>query len=222
MMQSMASVRTPTRQRRLNESWRKLNAMLLRLGSVSKSRCSQLRDAEKKLADLRKDPTASAQEIRLAEIDLAKAKLAVADATDSEFDATNKLKDAQLILNEAVDGAIVGSDTYNKLLEDVFDAKEKEREASERLTDAVDRETEAYERLAEAIKTASDAAKNTGRTGSESSQRMPTVPTTNFNNGAIRYSWWYRREHHHQHRYRHERYRGWSADCATVAAVHGG
>jgi hypothetical protein len=74
-------------------------------------------------------------------------------------------------LNEAVDGAIVGSDTYNKLLEDVFDAKEKEREASERLTDAVDRETEAYERLAEAIKTASDAAKNTGRTGSESSQR---------------------------------------------------
>ena len=130
-------------------------------------------DAEKKLADLRKDPTASAQEIRLAEIDLAKAKLAVADATDSEFDATNKLKDAQLILNEAVDGAIVGSDTYNKLLEDVFDAKEKEREASERLTDAVDRETEAYERLAEAIKTASDAAKNTGR----KNLTIPTMPT---------------------------------------------
>jgi uncharacterized coiled-coil DUF342 family protein len=134
-----------------------------------------VRDAEKKLADLRKDPTASAQEIRLAEIDLAKAKLAVADATDSEFDATNKLKDAQLILNEAVDGAIVGSDTYNKLLEDVFDAKEKEREASERLTDAVDRETEAYERLAEAIKTASDAAKNTGRTGLVI-PALPTVP----------------------------------------------
>ena len=125
---------------------------------------------------MRKDPTASAQEIRLAEIDLAKAKLAVADATDSEFDATNKLKDAQLILNEAVDGAIVGSDTYNKLLEDVFDAKEKEREASERLTDAVDRETEAYERLAEAIKTASDAAANTGRKNL-TIPTMPTVPT---------------------------------------------
>jgi uncharacterized coiled-coil DUF342 family protein len=135
-----------------------------------------VRDAEKKLADLRKDPTTSAQEIRLAEIDLAKAKLAVADATDSEFDATNKLKDAQLILNEAVDGAIVGSDTYNKLLEDVFEAKEKEREASERLTDAVDRETEAYDRLAEAIKTASDAANNTGRTGLVI-PALPTVPT---------------------------------------------
>ena len=44
------------------------------------------------------------------------------------------------------------------------------------MTDAVDRETEAYERLAEAIKTASDAAKNTGRTNL-TIPTMPTVPT---------------------------------------------
>jgi hypothetical protein len=49
-------------------------------------------------------------------------------------------------------------------------------------TDAVDRETEAYERLAEAIKTASDAAKNTGRTNL-TIPTMPTVPTPTV--GAI-------------------------------------
>ncbi|NDD55247.1 hypothetical protein EBZ39_15515, partial [bacterium] len=43
-------------------------------------------DAEKALAELRADPTSSAQAIRQAEIDLAQAKLNVADATDSEFE----------------------------------------------------------------------------------------------------------------------------------------
>jgi hypothetical protein len=132
-------------------------------------------DAEKALADLRKDPESSAQAIRQAEIDLAQAKLAVADASDSEFEATSKLKDAQLVLNEAVSGAIIGSDTYNKLLEDVNDAKVKEREASERLTEAVERETEAYENLAEAIAKVADAARVAGVT--TGIPTLPTVPT---------------------------------------------
>jgi hypothetical protein len=132
-------------------------------------------DAEKALADLRKDPESSAQAIRQAEIDLAQAKLAVADASDSEFEATNKLKDAQLVLNEAVSGAIIGSDTYNKLLEDVNDAKVKEREASERLTEAVERETEAYENLAEAIAKVAEAARVAGVT--TGIPTLPTVPT---------------------------------------------
>ena len=133
-------------------------------------------DAEKALAELRADPTSSAQAIRQAEIDLAQAKLNVADASDSEFEATNRLKDAQLVLNEAVSGAIVGSDTYNKLLDAVNDAKMKEKDASDRLTDAVERETEAYENLAEAIKKVADAAANTGRTGL-TIPSLPTVPT---------------------------------------------
>jgi hypothetical protein len=132
-------------------------------------------DAEKALADLRKDPESSAQAIRQAEIDLAQAKLAVADASDSEFEATSKLKDAQLVLNEAVSGAIIGSDTYNKLLEDVNDAKVKEREASERLTEAVERETEAYENLAEAIAKVAEAARVAGVTAAIPT--LPTVPT---------------------------------------------
>ena len=132
-------------------------------------------DAEKKLADLRKDPEASAQEIRQAEIDLAQAKLAVADATDSEFEATNKLKDAQLVLNEAVSGAIIGSDTYNKLLEAVEDAKVREKEASERLTEAVERETEAYENLAEAIAKVVEAARVAGVTAAI--PKLPAIVT---------------------------------------------
>jgi hypothetical protein len=117
-----------------------------------------VRDAEKKLADLRKDPEASPQEIRLAEIDLAQAKLAVADASDAEFAATDGLKKAQIELNEAVSGAIEGSTTYNDFLEKLNDAKERQQEASDRLTDALDREIEAYENLAEAIAKVAEAA----------------------------------------------------------------
>ena len=129
-------------------------------------------DAEKKLADLRKDPASSPQEIRQAEIDLAQAKLSVVDATDSEFEATTKLKDAQLVLNEAVSGAIIGSDTYNKLLEAVEEAKIKEKEASDRLTDAVERETEAYENLAAAIRKVAEAA----ATMPDRNLVIPTLP----------------------------------------------
>jgi len=135
-----------------------------------------VRDAELKLAELRADPTTSAQAIRQAEIDLAEAKLAVKEATDSQEEATNGLAEAQSILNEAVNGAVEGSKTYNELLKEVDDAKERQISASEKLADAVDSETEAYERLAEAIKAAGEAAKNTGRTGL-TIPTLPTVPT---------------------------------------------
>ena len=132
-----------------------------------------VRDAELRLAELRADPTTSAQAIRQAEIDLAEAKLAVKDATDSQEEATKGLATAQYDLNEAVNGAVVGSTTYNELLKEVDDAKARQVSASEKLTDAIDAETEAYDRLAEAIKAAGDAAKNTGRTG----LTIPSLPT---------------------------------------------
>ena len=135
-----------------------------------------VRDAELKLAELRADPTTSAQAIRQAEIDLAEAKLAVKEATDAQEEATNGLAEAQFILNEAVNGAVEGSKTYNELLKEVDDAKARQISASEKLADAVDSETEAYERLAEAIKAAGEAAKNTGRTGL-TIPTLPTVPT---------------------------------------------
>jgi hypothetical protein len=117
-----------------------------------------VRDAELKLAELRKDPTTSAQAIREAEISLAQAKLAVADASDSEFEATNGLAKAQFELNETVNGAIAGSETYEELLKILNDAKKNQEEASERVKDATERETEAFENLAEAIKKVADAA----------------------------------------------------------------
>ena len=142
-----------------------------------------VRDAELKLAELRADPTTSAQAIRQAEIDLAEAKLAVKEATDSQEEATNGLAEAQVILNEAVNGAVEGSKTYNELLKEVDDAKERQISASEKLADAVDSETEAYERLAEAIKAAGEAAKNTGRTGL-TIPTLPTVPTPTVSTGG--------------------------------------
>jgi hypothetical protein len=123
-----------------------------------------VRDAELKLAELRADPTTSPQAIRQAEIDLAQAKIAVKEATDAQEEATNGLAEAQNILNEAVNGAVEGSKTYNDLLKEVEQAKERQTNASERHTDAVDAETEAYERLAEAIKNATKAAENAGKT----------------------------------------------------------
>jgi hypothetical protein len=142
-----------------------------------------VRDAEKKLADLRKDPEASPQEIRLAEIDLAQAKLAVADASDAEFEATNKLKDAQLVLNEAVSGAIEGSTTYKDFLEKLNDAKERQQEASDRLTDALDREIEAYENLAEAIAKVAEAAA-TMPNRNLTIPSLPAVPTPTVTGGG--------------------------------------
>ena len=133
-------------------------------------------DAEKELAELRTDPTSSAQAIRQAEINLAQAKLAVADANDAEFEATSKLKDAQLLLNEAVSGAIVGSETYLKFARELEDAQTDAIDASERLADAKDREAEAFENLAEAIKKVSEAAAATGRNGLII-PTLPAVPT---------------------------------------------
>jgi len=132
-----------------------------------------VRDAEKKLAEVRADPTSTPQAIRQAEIDLAQAKLRVADATDNQTDATTSLAKAQDVLNETVNGAIEGSDTYKTLLEALNDAKEKEASASEAVTDALEREKEAYEELAEAIRKAAEAA----RTMPGRNLAVPTLPT---------------------------------------------
>ena len=116
-------------------------------------------DAERKLAELRADPTTSAQAIRQAEISLAQAKLNVADATDSQIEATTGLSKAQLALNEAVSGAVAGSETYNTFLNLLNTAKERQESASEALTSALEREIDAYESLAEAIAKVAEAAK---------------------------------------------------------------
>jgi len=142
-----------------------------------------VRDAERKLAEVRADPDSNPQMIREAEISLAQAKLAVSDATDAQYEATTGLSKAQTVLNEAVSGAIVGSATYNIFLDLVNKAKEQQETASERLTDALDRETEAYENLAEAIAKVAEAAKATGR-ANLTIPSLPTVPTPGGSTGG--------------------------------------
>jgi hypothetical protein len=107
-------------------------------------------EAEKDLADIRKDPESSAQAIREAEINLAEAKLAVKDATQAQVDATNDLAEAETLLDEAVNGAKEGSDAYTEALDKLNDAKKTQLDATDAVTEAIERQTEAVDRLREA------------------------------------------------------------------------
>jgi len=118
-----------------------------------------VKDAEKKLAEVRSDPESNLTNIREAEIALAQAKLNVADATDSQAEATNALTEAQTMLDEVVNGAKVGSDAYTEALEKVNEAKAAQVNASDKVIDALEREKDAVEKLTEAEQKRADAGK---------------------------------------------------------------
>jgi chromosome segregation ATPase len=130
-----------------------------------------VRDAEKELADARLDPESTPQRIRELEIRLAESKLRVADATDSQIEATNTLASAQQNLNEIVNGALPDSATYRELIDAVNDAKEKQEEATYRLSDAIHAEETAIKALATAYRELTTAADAAGKT-----VNIPTVP----------------------------------------------
>ena len=109
-------------------------------------------DAEKALAEVRADPESTPQAIREAEIRLAEAKLATKDAIDSQVESTNQLAESQSVLNELVNGAIVGSAFYTQFSDALTEAKNRQVEAEERLTDAILAEAAAQERLNDANK----------------------------------------------------------------------
>jgi hypothetical protein len=108
-------------------------------------------DAERELADVRNTPGATAQDVREAEIRLAEAKLALKDATDDQYESTRNLTQAQAILNEVVDGAIPGSETYEQLSRDVAEAERRRADAHDAVTDALKRQQDALDALNEAI-----------------------------------------------------------------------
>jgi hypothetical protein len=114
-------------------------------------------EAEKALADLRKDPETSAQAIREAEITLAEAKLSVKDATEAQVEATEALAEAETLLDESINGAKVGSDAYTEALDKLNTAKQTQLDATDAVTDAIDRQTEAVDRLREAETKAQEA-----------------------------------------------------------------
>ena len=110
-------------------------------------------EAEKDLAEIRKDPQATPKMIREAEIRLAESKLRVADATDEQVESSDALVASQNRLNEAVNGAKEGSDAYNEALKELADAEKDQRSA-------IDARTEAYERQAEAVEKLADAERD--------------------------------------------------------------
>jgi hypothetical protein len=114
-------------------------------------------EAEKALADLRKDPESSAQAIREAEIALAEAKLGVKDATEAQVEATEALTEAETLLDESINGAKVGSDAYTEALDKLNTAKQTQLDATDAVTDAIERQTEAVDRLREAETKAQEA-----------------------------------------------------------------
>jgi chromosome segregation ATPase len=118
-----------------------------------------VRDAEKNLADVRKDPESTPQAIREAEIALAEAKLSSADAVDEQTRATDDLTVSQDLLNQAVNGAIEGSALYKSLSDALSDAKSRQVSATDALADAKEREAQAQERLNEANAKSAEIAK---------------------------------------------------------------
>lgn len=114
-------------------------------------------DAVRKLDDER-NRAASAQEIADAERDLARAKVAVQDATDEVSEATVEQGLAQMFLNEVVNGAKEGSERYQEALDALNAAREREVDAIDAVADAIRRERDAVLDLAEAQAKLAEAA----------------------------------------------------------------
>ena len=152
-----------------------------------------VQDAEKKLAETRKDPESNPRMIREAEIALEEAKLRVVEAIEAEDEATLARTESQVKLNEVINGAIAGSVVYDSLLKELNEAKDAQTEASERATEAIQNETDAFNDLAEAIRNAAIAQGNIPVAVApvfrpeeiDKGFSLPTLPTVPAPAGAI-------------------------------------
>jgi hypothetical protein len=142
-------------------------------------------EAEKDLADLRKDPETSAQAIREAEINLAEAKLAVKDATQAQVEATDDLAEAETLLDEAVNGAKEGSDAYTEALDKLNDAKKTQLDATDAVTEAIERQTEAVDRLREAEEKAQESRKGVKPADAAAAEALVNRPISGGISGGI-------------------------------------
>lgn len=137
-----------------------------------------VRDAEKKLADIRKDPEATADDIRRAEIALAEAKFAVADAEDNQIQVTNNLTEARRQLRIATEGLREGDAELIPFQDAVTKAKIDSKNAADAFTEALERETEALDNYKEALEALGEVAekfpKIAERVGGPG--LIPTVP----------------------------------------------
>jgi len=110
-----------------------------------------VRDAERQLAELRKDPEATPDEIRKAEIRLAEAKFAVADAEDRQIEITDGLTEARRQLRIATDGLRKGDEELIPFQSAVEELTKRQEEAAKRYKEALDEQTEALKEYTDAL-----------------------------------------------------------------------
>lgn len=118
-----------------------------------------VRDAERELADIRKDPEATADDIRKAEIALAEAKFNVADSEDRQIETANGLAEARRNLRIATEGLREGDKELLPLQQAVETAQRQQTQANEELTASIKSQTDALEAYREALAELADAAK---------------------------------------------------------------
>jgi len=110
-----------------------------------------VRDAERKLAEIRKDKESTPDEIRRAEIDLAEAKFRVADVEDNQIDVANKLTDARRELRIATSGLVEGDKELVTFQDAVTAALKRQKDASDAYTEAIENENDALTRYLETL-----------------------------------------------------------------------
>lgn len=115
-------------------------------------------DATTKLAELRASKEAvSLRDIRQAEIELSRAKLALTERQIAQTKSTEELSTAQTDFNEITDGAKEGTDRYKEANDALTKAKLEQDEASKKVLDALEKEQEAIEKVTEAQNKLRDA-----------------------------------------------------------------
>ena len=110
-----------------------------------------VRDAERELTELRKDPEATPDEIRKAEIRLAEAKFAVVDAEDRQIEVTDSLTEARRELRIATEGLREGDAELIPFQAAVEELTKRQTDAAKRYKEALDDQTEALEEYTAAL-----------------------------------------------------------------------
>jgi len=108
-------------------------------------------EAEAELLELRSDPEATAKNIRLAEIELAEAKLGVAQAEATQTEQQERATLASDTYDQTLNGVKETSDLYKTLLDELNKAREQEQQAVKAVTDARKAEEEALQSINAAL-----------------------------------------------------------------------
>jgi hypothetical protein len=128
-----------------------------------------VRDAERKLAEVRASGESTAQDVREAEIALEEAKLRVKDQEDEQINTTRRLDEARRQLRIATEGLREGDKELIPLKDAVTRAEEEQTRAAEAHRDAVKEQTSAIEDYRKALeelnKTIANMPKVAGRIG---------------------------------------------------------